>query len=178
MILEHSGTDYISHSELADFDFTDNFLGKRSVGTGQDTLSYNDDFTYGSDLSVLGNLKLSGQLQDADGNQISTGGSTSTYVLPAAEPTELGGVYNASGIDDTRNDAVLNAGQVKTAIENIDIPTNTDSYFIDVWVRTPVQNVFTVSQVTSAGTWNNDPDDPAFTTKPTTSVGASVFDVE
>ena len=56
--------------------------------------------------------------------------------------------------------------------------TDTNSYFIDAWLRTPKGSTVSSSALTSPGTWNNDQDAPAFTTKPTTNVATgTVFDV-
>ena len=76
---------------------------------GQDEVSYSQPFRYGDSLEVEGNLRVHGQYQDADGNPISTGGSTSTYVLPAATGSALGGGYKASGLSDSRGVAFMSA---------------------------------------------------------------------
>ena len=56
--------------------------------------------------------------------------------------------------------------------------TDTNSYFIDVWVRTPKGATISSTPFTSPGTWNNNQSAPAFTAKPTENIAAgSVFDI-
>ena len=63
VILEHSGTDYIRHSSLQDFDFTDPLLGKYIIGEGSETLTITDK------LRLTDNLQIS-TLTDSMGNNI------------------------------------------------------------------------------------------------------------
>ena len=56
--------------------------------------------------------------------------------------------------------------------------TDTNSYFIDAWLRTPKGSTVSSSALTSAGIWNNNQGAPGFTTKPTDNVAAGiVYDV-
>ena len=85
VVLEHSGVEYISHSDLTQFDFNDPILGKRRVGEGQDELSYDKNFRFEQNLDVDGNLKVSGEILNADGNPINTGGGGGTGGLDQAQ---------------------------------------------------------------------------------------------
>ena len=56
--------------------------------------------------------------------------------------------------------------------------TDTNSYFIDVWVRTPKGATISSTPFTSPGTWNNNQSAPAFTAKPTENIAnGTVFDI-
>ena len=57
--------------------------------------------------------------------------------------------------------------------------TDTNSYWIDAWIRTPKGATVSSTPFTSPGTWNNSQSDPAFTEKPTENIATgTVFDIK
>ena len=75
---------------------------------------------------------------------------------------------------------VASSGSYNDLTDKPTIPTggDTNSYPIEVWLRVPRGSTVSSSALTSAGVWNNDQDNPGFTTKPTDNVAAGqVFDV-
>ena len=109
VILEHNGTGYIRHSDLQDFDFTDNFLGKYRIGTGSDVLTQTK------------NMKFTGKVEFADiqaviyrdenGDAITLGTGSTGGGLTQAQVEQLLAELELTDLADTP-DALGGAGQV------------------------------------------------------------------
>ena len=105
-------------------------------------------------------------------------GDTSEITLPSGSGG--GGtvvIANPTG-DGTDTLTKLQVGSTIYNVPQGGTGTDTDSYFIDAWIRTSKGSTVSSSALTSAGTWNNNANAPAFTTKPTDNVAAgTVFDI-
>ena len=109
VILEHNGTGYIRHSDLQDFDFTDDFLGKYRIGAGSDTLTQTK------------NMKFTGKVEFADiqaviyrdenGDAITLGTGSTGGGLTQAQVEQLLAELELTDLADTPN-ALGGAGQV------------------------------------------------------------------
>ena len=94
------------------------------------------------------------------------------------EPHRPTGYLGATGVVSDIADAVDIRGPAGTNTSGGGGGTDTNSYFIDAWLRTPKGSTVSSNALTSPGTWNNDPDAPGFTTKPTDNVAAgTVYDI-
>ena len=126
VILEHNGTDYIRHSQLQDFDFTNDFLGKRSVGEGSDVLTFNEPFKFTQQVMFADIQAV--LYRDADGDIIEIGSGNTAAGLTEAQVQQLIRESSITDLMDTPNE-LGDAGQILVvnsdgdATEWIDQPT-------------------------------------------------------
>ena len=99
VILEHNGTDYIRHSQLQNFDFTNDFLGKRSVGVGSDVLTFRNAIKFTGKVEFADIQAVI--YRDEDGDAITLGTGSTGGGLTQAQVEQLLAELELTDLADT-----------------------------------------------------------------------------